>query len=81
MFSRVVVLHVTEESFEVGNEVSAEVGHITTAHSIYEKLQLKEGLYFWDDGHSGLELQSSNSTNTTSSSLSISTGWSTHSLS
>lgn len=81
MVLRVVVLCVTEESFVVSNEVFAEVGHFASAHSVYEKLQLKEGLYSCGDGHSGLEVQTNYSPNITSSSLSINTGWSTHSLS
>lgn len=74
IFSRILVLHVTEESFAVGSEVFAEVGQFASAHSVCEKLQLKEGLYSWDDGHTGLEVQSNYSTSTTSS-LSVNTGW------
>lgn len=76
IFSKLVVLTVTEEGFAVGSEGFAEVGQFASAHSIYEKLQLKEGLFSWGDGHTGLEVQSNYSTSTTSSRLSVNTGWS-----
>jgi len=63
-----------KKAFAVGNEVFAEVGQFASAHSVYENLQLKEGLYSCDDGHIGLEVQSNYSTSTPFSSLSINTG-------
>lgn len=50
----------------MGSGFFVEVGQFASARSMYEKFQLKAGLYSWSEAHTDLEMQSNYLTSTIS---------------